>query len=334
MNRDAPPLAPGTVARTAVPLPPEVRDALARARRLSGWTLAWMTAVSALMFAAMGGSQAMQTALVEDVLSLLPSIAFLLAARFRAKGIDGEFTNGRERAFDITFLVAAVALAGVGLLLVIDALHVLLAQEKPQVGTVRIAGREVWQGWLMIGALAVSAVPPVVLGRRKERLAKRLAIKSLHTDADVSKADWMTAVAGIAGVAGIGLGFWWADAAAALVIAGSVLRDGGRNLRGAMRDMHDARPETPARGDPDPLVDAVRAAVQALPWVDACRVRLHEEGMRLSGVVEVDAAMLDAARVRAATEAARGAHWRVDSVTVTLRDDGVVASPPGAGVGA
>lgn len=309
----------GVVLREARPLAGAQREALARAARLCGWTLFWMSAVSALMFAVMGGSQAMRTALAEDLLSLLPSAAFLVAARFRAKGVDGEYVNGRERAFDIAFLVAAVALAGVGLLLVWDALHTLAMRSRPVVGTLRIGETVVWQGWAMIAALAVSAVPPVVLGRKKERLARQLALKSLHTDADVGKADWMTAVAGIGGVVGIGFGLWWADAAAALLIAGSVLRDGVRNLRGAVRDLHDARPETVDRADPDPCVDAVRDAVRALPWVEGCRVRLHEEGCRLSGVVEVEADALDPARAAEAVAAARAAHWRIDAIAVLVR---------------
>ena len=95
------------------PLPRAQQDALRQAERLCWWTLLWMSLVSALMYAAMGGSQAMKTALIEDVLSLVPSIAFLVASRFRRKGADHEYLIGRERAFDINVLISAVALTGV-----------------------------------------------------------------------------------------------------------------------------------------------------------------------------------------------------------------------------
>src|SRR5690606_36061958 len=181
-------------------------DALRRAERLCWWTLLWMSLVSALMYVTMGGSQAMKTALVEDLLSLVPPVAFLVASRFRRKGVDEEYITGRERAYDVNFLISAVALAGVGLALFYDGLNTLLTATRPVVGTVVVAGHVVWQGWMMMLALAVSAVPPMILGHKKLKLAEALSLKPLRTDADMGKADWMTALAGIVGVAGIGFG--------------------------------------------------------------------------------------------------------------------------------
>lgn len=299
-------------------LPAAQRDALRHAERLCWWTLLWVSLASALMYLSMGGSQAMKTALVEDMLSLVPPIAFLVASRFRRKGVDAEYITGRERAFDVNFLISAVALTGVGLALVYDSLHTLLTATRPVVGSVVVAGHAVWQGWIMMAALAASAVPPVILGRRKLELARQLQLKPLHTDADVGKADWMTAAAGIVGVAGIGFGLWWADATAALVIAGSVLHDGVTNLRGAVRDLHDARPQTLERGDPDPLPDRLCAEIAALPWMDGCEVRLHEEGLHLSGVVLVRNRTLTAAQVDEVRTIARALDWRLDCIDVSI----------------
>ncbi len=299
-------------------LPLEQSEALQRAERLCRWTLLWMSLVSITMYLAMGGSQAMKTALVEDVLSLVPSIAFLVASRFRRKGVDEEYITGRERAFDINFLISSVALTGVGLALVYDGVHTLVIAARPVVGSVVIAGHVLWQGWLMMAVLALSAVPPVILGHKKLVLARKLSLKPLHTDADVSKADWMTAAAGIVGVAGIGMGWWWADAVAALVIAGSILRDGAGNLRAAVRDLHDARPQTLDRSDPDPLPARLAEAIAEVPWVEGCAVRLHEEGFRLSGVVLLDNTTIDADQVRQIQALARRLHWRLDAVVVSL----------------
>lgn len=300
------------------PLPPEQRDALRRGERLCWWTLLWMSLVSALMYFAMGGSQAMKTALVEDLFSLVPSIAFLVASRFRRKGVDEEYPIGRERAFDINFLISAVALTGVGLALVYEALHTLLTATRPVVATVAVGGHVIWQGWVMMLALAVSAVPPMILGHKKMQLAKTLALKPLHTDADVGRADWMTAAAGIVGVAGIGFGFWWADAVAALAIAGSILKDGAGNLRNAVRDLHDARPQALDRGDPDPLPERLCAEIAALPWMEGCAVRLHEEGLHISGTLLLGNRTLTAAQVEEVRAIARAVHWRFDRIDVSL----------------
>lgn len=300
------------------PLPGPQQEALRKAERLCWWSLLWISLVSALMFLAMGGSQAMKTALVEDLLSLVPPIAFLVASRFRRKGVDEEYITGRERAFDVNFLISAVALTGVGLALVYDSLHTLLTATRPVVGSVVVAGHVLWQGWLMMGALLVSAVPPMILGRRKLALAKQLSLKPLHTDADMGKADWMTAAAGIVGVAGIGFGLWWADAVAAIVIAGSILHDGATNLRGAVRDLHDARPQKLERDDPDPLPDRLCAEISALPWMDGCGVRLHEEGLHLSGLILLRNRTLTAAQVEEVRAIAQAVDWRLDQIDVSI----------------
>lgn len=313
---------PGAAQRAWRPLPPAQEALLRRAERVEWLTVFLLSAVVLMMFLVVGQSQAMKTAWVEDMLSLVPPIAFLVAARFSRKPPDGEYINGHARAFDVAFLVAAVALTGVGVALVYGSASALLQQEHATVGVVEIGGRVVWQGWLMIAALVVSSIPPVLLGRPKMRLARELHLKPLHTDADMNKADWMTGLTGVVGVVGIGAGWWWADAASALVISASVLRDGLGNLRKVMRDLHDARPETIERGRGDPAVGRVRSAVEALDWVVACDVRLHEEGPRLSGVVTVtprDARALPA-RLAQAHAAARTAHWRIDNITVSLVD--------------
>ncbi|MEN4904227.1 cation transporter [Luteimonas sp. TWI1437] len=319
MSADAHRPQPPPVERTPDPLGPAQQRELQRAAHLCWWSLGLLGAVSVVMYVAMGGSKAMQTALVEDLLSLLPPAAFLIALRFRARGIDRTYINGRERAFDITFLASSVALTGMGALLVLDGLHVLITRARPVVGTVVIGDTVVWQGWLMIAALAVSAIPPVILGRLKLKVALELSSKPLYTDADMNKADWMTALAGIAGVLGIGFGLWWADAAAAIFIAIEVLRDGVRNLRNAVRDMHDARPQHADRSDHDPLPARVGEAVRALDGVRTCRVRFHEEGLRLSGVVfvETEDGTLSTAMAQAVRETARAVHWRIDDVTAT-----------------
>jgi divalent metal cation (Fe/Co/Zn/Cd) transporter len=186
--------------------------------------------------------------------------------------------------------------------------------------TVALGDRVIWQGWLMIGGLLISVVPPVVLGRLKLKIAPKIALKTLHADADTNKADWMTALAGVLGIAGIGYGWWWADSTAALFIACSILKDGASNLRSAVRDMHDAYPQVVDGGSDDPLVEAIYRAVLAMEFVSQCQVRFHEEGNRLSGVVFVTTVdeRLTSEQVASVVSTCRHVSWRIDQVTVTL----------------
>jgi len=154
----------------------------------------------------------MKTAWFEDILSLIPAAAFLVASRVRHQGPDQHFPYGYHRAVTVAFLCAALALFCMGAFLLFDAVSALLAFEHPTIGTVVVLGQQVWLGWLMLPALLWSAPPAAALGRAKLPLAEALHDKVLHADATMNKADWLTAGAAMVGVLGIGLGLWWADA--------------------------------------------------------------------------------------------------------------------------
>jgi cation diffusion facilitator family transporter len=170
--------------------------------------------------------------------------AFLIALHFRNRSPDATFPYGYHRAGVIAFLCAAVILSALGMYLVIDSGITLLKQEHTAIGGITLMGHTVWLGWLMIAALIYSVIPPFILGRLQERAAEKVHDKTVHVDAKVSKADWMTGAAGIVGVLGVGMGWWWADAAAALVIGLDVSRDGYKNLKEAVGDLMNRRPHS------------------------------------------------------------------------------------------
>lgn len=242
-------------------LPPHIRQSLDRARRLEWWTLGWLVSIVAVMALVMGSSQAMQAAWIEDMLSLLPPILFLLAAHFEGKPASPAYPFGLDRLGSLCFLLAAGALTLMGGYLIYDALHVLIAQEHPTIGSVSLFGHEIWLGWLMMAALAYSVVPPVILGRKKRALAPELMDKVLFTDAEMNAADWKTGLAGIVGVIGIGFGIWWADALAAGVIGADILRDGLRALRISVAELLDGAPRELNSPEVSEAVAKIRAAV-------------------------------------------------------------------------
>ncbi|MGE3277098.1 MAG: cation transporter [Vicinamibacterales bacterium] len=223
-------------------LPHELRAQLDHGARLEWWTLFWQATIIVAIFFVMGSSQAMKSAWVEDMLGLAPATCFLIARRLERRPPSRRFPFGFARANGLAFLVSATVLVALGGYLIWDSGRSLIAAEHPTIGPIFIGGTEVWLGWVMIATLVYSAVPPMLLGRRKLPVAAAIQDQVLHTDALMQKADWSTAVAGIAGIIGVGLGFWWADSVAALLIAFDISRDGLRALRIATAELLDGAP--------------------------------------------------------------------------------------------
>ncbi len=265
-------------------LPEEIREPFRRAKKLEWWTLFWIGTVIVAMFLTMGGSQAMRSALFEDLLSLIPAVTFLISARFEPKPPTEKFPFGFVRVNSLAFLVAAVALTAVGGFLIYESATTLLKREHPTVAPVMIAGHSIWLGWLMIAALIYSIIVPMIIGRMKLPVAEGLYDKVLHTDALMQKADWQTGIAGIVGILGIYFGYWWADSAAALFIAFSILRDGLSNMGKASAELLDGAPRDLKGSEISPEAERLKQRLKEL-WPEG-EVRLRESGRYLIGTVE------------------------------------------------
>lgn len=257
-------------------IPKEIAADFARARRLEWWTLFWIGSVVVVMFFATGSSQAMRTAWIEDMLSLVPAIVFLVAARLESRGPTKAFPFGFHRVQSLAFLISATALCLVGAFLLFESAMTLISREHVTIPPVTLFGQTIWMGWLMIAALAYSIVPPVILGRIKQPIAVRLQDKVLHTDALMQKADWMTGLAGIGGILGVGLGYWWADSLASGLISASIIKDGVGALRSSTAELIDGAPR---KLDVDEVSEEVEALRQALEQrYKGAHVRTRETG--------------------------------------------------------
>lgn len=305
------------------PLPEEQEQLLRRAKRLQWIWLAVLASIVVVIYFALGNSQAMKTAWIEDFLSFVPPVAFLLATRIERWPPNDRYPLGYIRVTSIAYLVSAVALAGVGLFLVYDGAMALIRTEHPTIGSVEVFGATFWFGWLMILALAYSVVPPVIFGRLKMTPARELHDKVLWADALMNKADWMTGLAAVVGILGIGLGWWWADAVAALLIALDVLYDGYQHTMAAVRDLVDEVPRTVDDKRFDPLANRIKAEVDALPWVRGSKAQLREEGRFLTGTIYVQPrqSQIDPAWVAEAQERLHNLHWRADHIAVVPVED-------------
>ncbi|GAA1303786.1 cation transporter [Saccharothrix xinjiangensis] len=259
-------------------LPPDKAALHRRAVRLEWWTIAFFAAAVALLAVTLGQSQAMKAAWIEDMLGLVPPAAFLIAARYRDRPPDARFPYGYHRSVSVAFLAGSVALLGLGGYVVHDSLTRLLAGERAPIGLVEVLGVQVWLGWVMIAVLLVTMAPAILLGRIKLKIARQLHDKVLYADAEMNRADWLTAGAAVLGVLGIGFGLWWADAAAALVIGGDIVRDGVKTTRSAVANLMDSRPQVVGGREPHPLPGRLLAAVLDHDWVADAWLRVREEG--------------------------------------------------------
>lgn len=300
-------------------LPEEQKAALRKAVRLEWVTIGFLAVSTFLVFLVLGNSQAMKAAWIEDLLSFLPPISFLVATRVIRRRPSESHPYGYHRAVGVAHLVAAVALLVMGGYLLVDSAIKLITTEHPTIGGITLFDSTFWLGWLMVLAMLLTAGPPVVLGIMKMKLAKTLHDKVLYADADMNKADWMTALAAAVGVLGIGLGLWWADSAAAILISTSIVHDGIKNVRGAIGGLTDTTARTYDDSEPHPIGGRIDAYLRSLHWVKDARSRVRDEGH----VFHVEAFVVPRAMPRATLsriEKARDAcvqmDWKVQDMVI------------------
>lgn len=270
-------------------LPADKQALVGRAEKLEWLTLFFLATIIIVMYFAMGSSQAMKTAWIEDMLSFIPPVVFLVSMRFRKRDPDEKHPDGYRSAVLLAFLAATVAILILGLYMLYDSAAALLGQRHPTIGHFTLFGHywPVWSGWVMIAALVYSMVPVVILGRLKTRVAEALHEPTLYADAAMNKADWMTAAAAIAGILGIGFGLWWADAVAAAIISLDVTRDGVRNMKNALSALIGQRPMKLDGSAPLDVGARIITALQKAADVEDVDVRLVEEGHVFSGEIFV-----------------------------------------------
>ena len=302
-------------------LPAELEPVHRRAKRLEWTTLFFMTTIVIVMYLAMGSSQAMKAAWIEDMLSFVPAIAFLIAARYTRRHATDDFPYGFHSSVSIAFLAGSVALTIFGLFILIDSAIGLIRQEHVSIGGTVVFGHTIWGGWVMIAALAYSAIAPFILGRMKQKPAHQLHDKTLMADSDMNRADWLTASAGIAGILGIGMGWWWADSVAAGIISLDILHDGMKNLRQCVADLVDQQPRE-VDGERSEVPERVLEALRALPWVVDADLRMREEGHVFAGEVFVTVTDTDdmPAKLDEARRAAHDVDWRVRDLVFEIED--------------
>lgn len=301
-------------------LPEEQAVALRKAVRIEVFTICYTAVTIAVVALVLGNSQAMKTAWIEDIFSLTPQIAFLVALIFVRRKPTKRFPFGLHRAMGVAHLVAGVALIVVGANLAFEATTGLIAGDHPTIGTIQLFGETVWLGWLMIAVMAVIAIGPPFYGRYKLKLAKKLHNKLLFADADMASADWQTNAASIVGVMGIGLGFWWLDSAAALFISLGIIWDGWKNTKAAVLDLMDTRATTYDQKNAHPLIGDINELLGSLAWVESSAVRMRDQGQvfHVEAYVIPRRGRVKLSRIEDAERAIADLDWKVQDVSLIV----------------
>lgn len=193
----------------------EWHRAARRARFLSWLSLAWMGAEGAVTITAgiLAGSIALIGFGIDSGIEGLASL--VIVWRFTGSRLLSEHAEHRvQKLVAVQFFVLAPYV-------VYEALDKLVTGERPE------------KSWLGIALVTSSVIAMPFLGIAKRRLADQLGSVATRGEGTQNLLCAYLAAAVLVGLAlNAGLGWWWADPVAALVVAGVAVREGIRSWRG------------------------------------------------------------------------------------------------------
>ena len=258
-------------------LPERQATVLRKAIRLEWLTIAFQVFAVILLGLVLGNSQAMKVAWVEDLLSLAPPAAFLLAARIIRKPPS---PNGRTGTTAPSASPTWLPARRWSPLVAIWSSTRHWAWSPPSIR--RSVGAGVRSGHLdgladdrgddrggLSAHFARTREDEAGRGPARQGSLRRCRYEQGEL-ADRTRFEHR--------ILGIGLGWWWTDSAAALFISATIVHDGVKNMRGATRDLMDARARTYDDARPHPVITKIEDHLAGLDWVAVAGVRVRDEG--------------------------------------------------------
>jgi cation diffusion facilitator family transporter len=247
---------------------PAAAEPVDQARFREGQRITWVSVAVNVLLTGMQvvvGFFANSMALVADAMHTLSDIvadAFVLYAnRKGAEAADDEHPYGHGRFETAASLVLGLLLTATGAGILVSAAGRLQSLETlPAVGVIAI--------WAAVATLAAKEG----LFRYMLAIAERLRSPMLVANAWHARADALSSLVVAAGIGGSLLGFPFADAAAAIIVGGMIVKAGVGFAWEAMRELMD---EGLAAED----VAAIRATLAATPGV----IDLHDLRTRRMG---------------------------------------------------
>jgi divalent metal cation (Fe/Co/Zn/Cd) transporter len=195
---------------------PTAREALERRARLLAWGgNAWHLAefVIALTAGVAAGSIALIGFGIDSLIE--GAAGFVIIWRFSGTRLASETSERRaQQLIAVSYFVLAAYVS-------VESVRTLLGGDHPEAS------------WVGIALAAVTAPTMPLLARAKRNVGRQLGSSATTSEA---QQNMICAYLSVALLVGLGanavLGWWWADPAAALVIAGIALREGRESWRG------------------------------------------------------------------------------------------------------
>ena len=194
---------------------PQDTSALRRRARVLVWaTIAWNTVEAVIALTA--GAAAGSGALVSFGLDSTIEVSAALVALWYLRGVDDERGDLAGRLIGVSFWALAAWVS-------VDAVTDLIAGDRPDTSTVGIA----------LTAVSVVVMPALAVAKR--RTGERLDSHALVSESNETLVCAYLSVAVLVGlVLNAVAGWWWADPAAALVVAAIAAHEGREAWRGEL----------------------------------------------------------------------------------------------------
>jgi cation diffusion facilitator family transporter len=204
------------------------------------------------------GSLAILSEAGHSLIDLGATVMTYAAVRISGKPADEEHHYGHGK------VEAVSALAETALLFVLSFVVIWAAAKR----LVAHEGHGIEANVWAFGVILASIVVDFVRSRALSRTAEKTASHALAADALHFSSDLWASLAVLVGLAGIRLGLWWADSAAALVVAVLVLFAGWRLGRRTIDTLTDVAPPGAAA-----RITAIADEVPGVVAVEAVRAR-------------------------------------------------------------
>jgi cation diffusion facilitator family transporter len=206
------------------------------------------------------GSLAILTDAAHSLIDLLASVMTYFAVRVGDKPADDEHHYGHGKIESMS------ALAETALLIVLSAIVIWEATHRLWQGSADVEASPI-----AFAVFAGAIVVDFFRSRALIRVADKTSSDALYADALHFKSDLLASVAVLVGLAGIALGYKWADSVAAIVVALFICGLAWRLGRRTVETLTDTAPEG--------ITDRVRGALATVGGVVAVqRVRVRKVG--------------------------------------------------------